>query len=212
VWATNTYMAFKGPQTDEWLATAQDVRQELIQGQMVVNVVQAIIRVVGKSARDRADAVWGRVRVAGVDTRLPIAAWLAVVMAMEDDPAIAPHRYEYRNVQAAKVVHRMASGTHKVWERPQVQRVGTPDRPLWAEEQRRPPRVVAMHVYPQSRGRVLRRVGADLEGAVELLVDHQLGDVQAFKADLEAAGKLWPDPYPGLGVSVRRRPKGITAG
>lgn len=166
-------------------------------------------RVVGKSARERADAVWGRLRVAGVDTRLPMSAWLAVEMAMEDDPTIAPHRYEYRNVQAAKVVHRMASGTHRVWQRPQAVRKGTPERPLWPEEQRRSPEVVALHVYPESRGRVLRHVGADLERAVELLAGHRLGDVRAFMADLEATGKLRKDPYPGLGVPVRRRPKGV---
>ena len=59
---------------------------------------------------------------------------------------------EFKRVQAAKLVHEMASGTHK----------------RWGEG----PGATELHVYPRSRGRVLRHVGKDIESAVELLVDH----------------------------------------
>lgn len=93
----------------------------------------------GLTARQRANVVWSRLREAGVDPRKPVEAWLAVCMVIEDDP-VAPSRQEWRLVQAAKVVHRMASGIHRKWE-------------ITGYE---------IHHYPHSRGRVLRVVGHDL--------------------------------------------------
>ena len=60
-------------------------------------------------------------------------------------------------------------------------------------------------MYPQSRGRVLRHVGADLEGAVELLVDHHLRDVRAFKEGLEATVKLRAEPFTLPWIVFRRQ-------
>ncbi|MGX1099006.1 hypothetical protein [Amorphus sp. MBR-141] len=88
-----------------------------------------------------------------------IAAWLAVDMAIAADPQIRDDP-EYRRVQAAKLVHRMASGTHKHWTREEPD----PNRPG-----RRRTAITEMHVYPRSRGRVLRHIGRELEGAAELL-------------------------------------------
>ena len=71
-------------------------------------------------------------------------------------------------MQAAKLVHRMASGTHKRWEQPTLS-VGADGRSVT--------RNVELHVYPRSRGRILRHIGEDLEEAVELLVAHRLGSM-----------------------------------
>jgi hypothetical protein len=72
-------------------------------------------------------------------------------MIIRDDPQ-ADSKREFRHVQAAKLVHRMASGTHK----------------RWGEGAN----VTELHVYPRSRGRVLRHIGQAVEEACELLIDH----------------------------------------
>lgn len=108
-------------------------------------------RLRGLLPEERAKAAWARLRKAKVDPRRVVAAWLAVEMTIRDDPT-AETKVEYRRVQAAKLVHKMASGTHKRWG-------DGPD----AKE---------LHFYPRSRGRVLRHMGAELEEATELLVQH----------------------------------------
>ena len=119
-------------------------------------------RLRGLSPRQRAWAAWARLRKAEVDPLEPVAAWLALEMAISNDPQpVGP--IEFKRVQAAKLVHRMASGTHKKW-----------DQPIWSDGRTQR---VELHVYPRSRGRVLRHIGEDLEGAVELLADHQLRDI-----------------------------------
>jgi hypothetical protein len=46
-----------------------------------------------------------------------VAAWLAIELAIADD-AQPVNAVEYKRVQAAKLVHRMASGTHEQWDQP----------------------------------------------------------------------------------------------
>lgn len=122
-------------------------------------------RLRGLSPADRAKAAWARLRECCVDPVRVIAAWLAVDMAIAADPQIRDDP-EYRRVQAAKLVHRMASGTHKRWTREEPD----PNRPG-----RRRTTTTEMHVYPRSRGRVLRHIGRDLEGTVEMLPERQVG-------------------------------------
>lgn len=123
-------------------------------------------RLRGLSPQERAKAHWARMRKAEVDPRQVVAAWLAVEMIIADDPQSVTTT-EFRRVQAAKIVHRMASGTHKRWERE------IPD-PNWSGL-RSKTLVEEKHWYPRSRGRVLRHIGEDVERAVELLAAHQLG-------------------------------------
>lgn len=111
-------------------------------------------RLRGLPPEKRARAAWARLREAEVDPRRPLEAWLAVELCIEADPQ-AERKAEFKRVQAAKLIHRMASGSHKTWER-----------------QRPDGRVVVqgLHKYPQSRGQVLRHMGAQVEKAAELLV------------------------------------------
>ncbi|TGQ36546.1 hypothetical protein EN859_021905 [Mesorhizobium sp. M00.F.Ca.ET.216.01.1.1] len=113
-------------------------------------------RLRGLSPEARAKAGWARLRKAAVDPRGVVAAWLAVEIAIRDDPQ-AETKAEFKRVQAAKLVHKMASGTHKRWG----------DGPGTKE----------LHVYPRSRGRVLRHIGEALEQATELLVQHHGADL-----------------------------------
>ncbi|TIL49704.1 MAG: hypothetical protein E5Y83_25240 [Mesorhizobium sp.] len=108
-------------------------------------------RLRGLSPQDRAKAAWARLRKSDIDPRRVVAAWLAVEMIISEDPQ-AERKAEFKQVQAAKLVHRMASGTHK----------------RWGEG----PTVAELHVYPRPRGRVLRHIGEALEEACALLVDH----------------------------------------
>lgn len=115
-------------------------------------------RLRGLPPRERAWKAWARLRQHGVDPYLVIAAWLAVELIVKHD-ARAEDRQEFKRVQAAKIVHRLASGTHKLWNGGGGRRT-------------------ELHVYPASRGLVLRYIGKDLEEAVELLCDHRLSRLQ----------------------------------
>lgn len=154
----------------------------------------------GVKPKERARATWARLRHHKVDPRLPVAAWLAVEMIVADEAAITgsvgTSLSEFKRVQAAKLIHRMASGTHKRWEHAR--------QPEWSSLTA-PPKVEKLDVYPRSRGRVLRQVGEGLERAVELLVDHHLTAVRAFKAVRDRQGLVCDRPFVMGLVSRRRR-------
>ncbi len=131
----------------------------------VVNAVQRVqtlytragphveaFRLTGLSPQERANAAWARLRKENVDPRKVVAACVAVELTIRAD--LQPvHKPEFRRVQMAKQVHKMASGTHKSW----------PNASGGPKE---------LHVYPRSRGQVLRHLGADLEKTIELLFSH----------------------------------------
>jgi hypothetical protein len=100
-------------------------------------------RLAGMSPRDRAKATWAQLRKREVDPLEVLAAWLAIDMRLRDD--LQPDRHQqYRYVQVAKLIHRMAGGTHKRWER---------ERPDGSVE------TTELHKHPVSRGQVLRIIG-----------------------------------------------------
>lgn len=107
----------------------------------------------GLAPAERARAAWARLRDAKVNPRAILAAWLAVAATIAADPS-ADTRSEFMRVQAAKVLHRLASGTHRRWES---------ERPDGRVE------VTEYHKYPASRGRVLRHIGEQLERIAELV-------------------------------------------
>lgn len=131
---------------DRWVCNAVDRVETLYR---TAGPHLEAFRLRGLSPEARAKAAWARLRKAKVDPRRVVAAWLAVEVIIRADPQ-AETKTEYKRVQAAKLVHKMASGTHKRWD------AGTGG----AKE---------LHFYPRSRGRVLRYVGRDLEKAAELL-------------------------------------------
>jgi hypothetical protein len=75
-------------------------------------------------------------------------------MILQADPQ-GERKAEFKRVQAAKLVHRMASGSHKRWERQRS------DGRISVHE---------IHKFPHSRGQVLRYIGEGLERAAELVV------------------------------------------
>jgi hypothetical protein len=115
-------------------------------------VIEAF-RLRGLSPKDRANAVWARLRDNEVDPLCVLEVWLAVEGTINSDKA--PDRHAaFKQVQAAKVLHRMAGGSHRRWERT------TASGRRVVEE---------MHTYPASRGRVLRHIGEQIEKATELV-------------------------------------------
>ena len=117
-------------------------------------------RLAGMTAQERSRAAWARLRTAGVDPLKVLEAWLVVDRMITADPQPV-ETVEFRRVQAAKIVHRLASGSHKRWVREVPRMVGVANIPI--------KEVTELHKYPHSRGRVLRLIGADIEEACGLV-------------------------------------------
>ncbi|WP_201454877.1 hypothetical protein [Ahrensia marina] len=107
-------------------------------------------RLRGLNPEQRAKAAWARLRKANVDPVRVVAAWLAIELTMQADPQ-PELKSEFKRVQAAKLIHRMSSGTHKKWDNGNE-----------------------LHVYPRPRGQILRYLGYDLSGAAELLCEAEI--------------------------------------
>ncbi|MDX1068975.1 hypothetical protein FB004_109185 [Sinorhizobium medicae] len=138
----------KANEGDLWVRNAIDRVRTLYE---TAGLHVEAFRLRGLSPEARAKAAWARLRKANVDPRRVVVAWLAIETIVHDDPQ-SDTKAEYKRVQAAKLIHKMASGTHKKWGD------GSDAKQL--------------HVYPRSRGKVLRHMGRDVEQACELLVQH----------------------------------------
>jgi hypothetical protein len=113
-------------------------------------------RLAGKKPAERAKALWASLRVKKIDPFEILAACLAVDMRIRDDPQPDRHK-EYRYVQVAKLIHRMAGGSHRRWEHERSD--GTV-------------KITEMHKHPVSRGRVLVIVGKQLSDICGALDQH----------------------------------------
>jgi hypothetical protein len=122
-------------------------------------------RLKGMSATRRARIALARLRVADIKPERFVAIVLAVTALIEEDPG--SHRTkEFRTVQIAKALHRLASGTHRVWE---------------YEDGNGRTRRTELHAFPRSSGPVLRLIGRTLEKPCDWVVDKHLAAVLALK-------------------------------
>lgn len=122
-------------------------------------------RLRGLSATKRARIALARLRVARIKPERFVAIVLAVTALIEEDPG--SHRVkEFRTVQIAKALHRLASGYHRVWE---------------IEENGRSSKVAELHAFPRSSGPVLRLIGKAMEKPCEFVVEKHLSNVLALK-------------------------------
>ncbi|TIR30133.1 MAG: hypothetical protein E5X07_23005 [Mesorhizobium sp.] len=120
----------------------------------------------GQPASYRARVAFARLREAGIEPHRLLAIYLGISALIEDD--LGSHRsQEFKMVQAAKAVHRLASGTHKSWE------MFNPIGPDIHTE---------LHAYPRSSGLVLRKIGEKLEKAGEFLAADAIPEIIAIKA------------------------------
>lgn len=124
-------------------------------------------RIKGMPARERARVAFARLQEAGVEAERIIRIYLAVCTLIEDDAG--SHRVEeFRVVQVAKAVHRLASGSHQRWEVP-------------LRDGRTAP--LAMHTYPVSSGFVLRVIGRQIEEACREVASASLDEIRGLKRE-----------------------------
>ncbi|WP_315742426.1 MULTISPECIES: hypothetical protein [unclassified Bradyrhizobium] len=122
-------------------------------------------RLRGLSTKTRAEIAFGRLRKKGIKPERLLAIHLAITALIEEDPG--SHRVkEFRLVQVAKAVHRLASGYHRVW--PQQDKNGRTFR-------------VELHAYARSTGRVLRHIGQMIEERCEWATAKHVAGVMALK-------------------------------
>jgi hypothetical protein len=122
-------------------------------------------RLKGMPANKRARVALARLREASIGPERFVAMVLAVTALIEEDPG--SHRVkEFRQVQIAKALHRLASGYHRVWEHQDHN----------GRRQR-----IELHAFPRSSGPVLRLIGKAIEEPCEWVVDKHLSAVLALK-------------------------------
>lgn len=122
-------------------------------------------RLRGLRAKTRADIAFGRLRKKGVKPERLLAVHLAITVLIEENPA--SHRVkEFRLVQVAKALHRLASGYHRTW--PHQDRNGRMVR-------------IELHKFPRSSGRVLRTMGKRVEELCEWATAKHTAGVLALK-------------------------------
>lgn len=128
---------------------------------------EAAMHIKRRPARDRARIAFARLREAGVTGERLLANHMAMNALIADD--VGSHRVrEFRIVQVAKALHRLASGTHKRWDFPLSDGTTAP---------------IAMHVYPKSSGLVLRAMGEEIEALCGELTAKNLAAIRALKAE-----------------------------
>lgn len=121
----------------------------------------------GLPVRERARIAFVRLAREEIRPETILAIHLAVSALIEEDPG--SHRVrEFRIVQVAKAVHRLASGYHRQWEFE-----GNDGRT----------RVTELHGYARSTGRVLRFIGEEIDKACEMVAVDHLADVLALKVE-----------------------------
>lgn len=120
------------------------------------------------SAVRRARVAFARLREAGIKPERLLAIHMAVAALIEDDRD--SHSVpEFRLVQTAKAVHRLASGTHSRWE------VALPNgstAPL------------AIHNYPRSSGQVLRVMGRELDEICRGVMQDAMDTVRRLRVEM----------------------------
>ncbi|WP_244448474.1 hypothetical protein [Bosea sp. LC85] len=139
--------------------------QGLMDGAGQVERAQDIKRL---PAAKRARVAFARLREAGVKPERLLAIHMAVAALIEDDRD-SHNVPEFRLVQTAKAVHRLASGTHSRWE------VALPNgttAPL------------AIHNYPRSSGQVLRVMGRELDEICRGVMQDALDTVRRLRVEM----------------------------
>jgi hypothetical protein len=122
-------------------------------------------RLRGLPAKTRSVIAFGRLRKRGIQPERLLSIHLGITALIEEDPG--SHRVrEFRLVQTAKAVHRLASGYHRVW--PQQDQKGRTFR-------------IELHAYARSTGRVLRFIGQAIEERCEWATEKHLAGVLALK-------------------------------
>lgn len=158
---------------EQWIAgnltysTVLEALRQLEDRLWVTGPAQPAMNLRGLSAARRARIAMARIREKGKPPKRLLAIYVAVCALIEDDHS--SHRVrEFRLVQIAKVVHRLASGTHKRWDMWQLNGHPVP---------------FEIHAYPRSSGIVLRKLGEMLEAACDGVARLAVPDVIALRTE-----------------------------
>jgi hypothetical protein len=127
----------------------------------------------GLSAAVRARIAFARLSEANVPACRLVAIYVAVAALIEDD-WVSHRSREFQIVQAAKVAHRLASGTHRRWM-------------MWNPKGEDVP--IEIHAYPRSSGLVLRKIGEAMGKTVDPLVGVAVPEIIRLKTE-----KFGPHP------------------
>lgn len=159
--AATSYVRLRA-ESDRFIKTALNAIALLLEE---AGPTEIATRLRGMSANKRARIALARLRVAGIKPERFVTMVLAVTALIDEDPG--SHRTkEFRTVQIAKSLHRLASGTHKRW--PFVDIHGRQ-------------RQIELHAFPRSSGPVLRLIGRVIEQPCEWVVEKHLSAVLALK-------------------------------
>lgn len=148
---------------DVWIVAALHALQCLMDYAGLVERIVDVNQLLKPPAK--AQASLARLRRAEVDPKRLLVNYLAVAGAIAEDP-ISPgsERQDYQRTQAAKVVFRLASGSHVVY--------GPGNR---------------YDRYPRSGGAALRHLGKALEEACEHVEAYHLAAILSLKAGAPGA-------------------------
>lgn len=122
-------------------------------------------RLKGMAATKRARIALARLRVGGIKPERFVATVLAIHALLNEDPQTHNVK-EFRVVQIAKALHRLASGYHRVWE---------------LQDAKGRSQKIELHAFPRSSGPVLRLIGKAVEQPCEWVVEKHLSAVLALK-------------------------------
>jgi len=151
----------KDHQADTWIAHALQALDALMVSAGPAERVADVLRMAPAA---KARAALARLRARAVPPLRLLTTYLAVQAAIAEDP-VRPggNPAEYRRIQAAKAIHRLASGYH-------VKYANTG---------------YSIDIYPRSSGLALRRLGAMLEECCAWAADHHLAAIVALKVSKE---------------------------
>jgi hypothetical protein len=126
----------------------------------------------------KARVAFARMRETSIVAERLLAIHIATAACIEDD-AFAHRTTEYRIVQTAKALHRLASGSHYQYEWPTADGRIVP---------------IAVHNYPRSSGMVLRVIGKAVDEACGSIAEAALEPVRSEQREKYG---LHPSTLPG---------------
>lgn len=154
----------------------------------------------GTTPEQKANALWARLRNNQVPPSYVLATIAGVQLVFDADPQ-APsgaRGKEFRHVQIAKALLRLAGGEVKYWGRREVLA-----DPITGRTERPPPET--LRVFPYSTGRALRIIGREAEKVADVVTWHKL-PMAELAASLPMTAALRKSPWPN-GRPAKRKPR-----
>lgn len=175
---------------DFWVAAAIKATDAAMAG---AGPAQRVVDLKWRGPDSKAAAAFARLREAEIPPERVLRVCLAVSAAVAEDPIRGGgDGSEYRRVQMAKAVNRLASGQHSYYGDERYE--------------------AGYHRYPRSSGRFLRALGVRLATLCEHVVDAHLDAILAVKIERFGPRPLSPPPpFPKSRFDNARVPPGVAS-